>query len=71
MGLTLFDPMQEQTAHEIIVADLPYTAAEFDQGIARLHREGQKQRVVVDVLLTATDALLHDGSPLLSTPVAI
>ena len=64
MGLTLFDPAQEQTAHEIIVADLPYTAAEFDQGIARLHREGQKHRVLVDVLLTTTKALLHDGSPL-------
>jgi SAM-dependent methyltransferase len=62
VGLTLFDPTQEQTAHEIIVADLPYTAAEFDQGIARLHREGQKSRVVVDVLLTTTNALLHDGS---------
>jgi len=64
VGLTLFDPAQEQTAHEIIVADLPYTAAEFDQGIARLHREGQKHRVVVDVLLTTTNELLHDGSPL-------
>ena len=64
VGLTLFDPAHEQTAHEIIVADLPYTAAEFDQGIARLHREGQKSRVVVDVLLTTTKALLHDGSPL-------
>jgi Hypothetical methyltransferase/SNF2-related domain len=64
VGLTLFDPTQEQTAHEIIVADLPYTSAEFDQGIARLHREGQKHRVIVDVLLTTTNALLHDGSPL-------
>src|SRR6266699_3533365 len=64
VGLTLFDPDLEQTAHEIIVADLPYTAAEFDQGIARLHREGQKHRVVVDVLLTTTNGLLHDGSPL-------
>jgi len=64
VGLTLFDPLQEDTAHEIIVADLPYTAAEFDQGSARLHREGQKHRVVVDVLLTTTNVLLHDGSPL-------
>ncbi len=64
VGLTLFDPTQEQTAHEIIVADLPYTAAEFDQGIARLHREGQKHRVAVDVLLTTTNTLLHNGSPL-------
>ncbi|MGB8346840.1 MAG: DEAD/DEAH box helicase, partial [Ktedonobacteraceae bacterium] len=57
VGITLFDPAQEQTAHEIIVADLPYTAAAFDQGIARLHREGQKHRVVVDVLLTTTQGL--------------
>ena len=64
VGLTLFDPVQEQTAHEIVIADLPYTAAEFDQGIARLHREGQKHRVIVDVLLTTTNALLRDGSPL-------
>jgi SAM-dependent methyltransferase len=64
IGLTLFDPASDQTAHEIIVADLPYTAAEFDQGIARLHREGQKHRVVVDVLLTTSNARLHDGSPL-------
>lgn len=64
VGLTLFDPVHEQTAHEIIVADLPYTAAEFDQGVARLHREGQRHRVIVDVLLTTTNALLHDGSPL-------
>jgi hypothetical protein len=49
---------------EISNHDLPYTAAEFDQGIARLHREGQKSRVVVDVLLTTTNVLLHDGSPL-------
>jgi Hypothetical methyltransferase/SNF2-related domain len=66
VGLTLFDPTQEETAHEIIVADLPYTAAEFDQGIARLHREGQKHRVVVDVLLTITTTHLQDGSPLLT-----
>ena len=64
IGLTLFDPASDQTAHQIIVADLPYTAAEFDQGIAQLHREGQKHRVVVDVLLTTSNALLHDGSPL-------
>lgn len=64
VGLTLFDPTQEQTAHEIIVADLPYTAAEFDQGIARLHREGQKHRVVVEVLLTTASLYLQDGSPL-------
>ena len=63
-GLTLFDPSQGDTAHEIIVADLPYTAAEFDQGIARLHREGQKRQVTVDVLQTSTSLRLRDGVPL-------
>ena len=63
-GLTLFDPCREDTAHEIIVADLPYTAAEFDQGIARLHREGQKRQVMVDVLQTSTSLRLRSGVPL-------
>lgn len=63
-GLTLFDPTQKEMAHQILVADLPYTAAEFDQGIARLHREGQKHRVQVDVLLARTSLYLRDGSPL-------
>ncbi len=63
VGLTLFDPTHADTANEIIVADLPYTWAEFEQGIARLHREGQKQRVTVEVLLTTTVATLRDGSP--------
>ncbi len=61
-GLTLFDPKQPETANEIIMADLPYTWAEFDQGIARLHREGQKQTVRADVLQTSTTATLRDGS---------
>ncbi len=62
VGLTLFDPKQADTANEIIVADLPYTWAEFEQGIARLDREGQKRRVNVDVLQTTTTATLRDGS---------
>ncbi len=62
VGLTLFDPARVDTANEIIVADLPYTWAEFEQGIARLHREGQKQTVRVDVLQTTTTATLRDGS---------
>lgn len=62
-GLTLFDPSRPDTANEIIVADLPYTWAEFEQGIARLHREGQKQRVMVEVLLTQIATTLSDGSP--------
>jgi superfamily II DNA or RNA helicase len=63
VGLTLFDPKQNKTANEIVVADLPYTWAEFEQGIARLHREGQKQRVNVAVLQTMIAATLRDGSP--------
>ena len=61
-GLTLFDPTGEDTANEIIVADLPYTWAEFEQGIARLHREGQRQRVLAEVLQTTTAATLRDSS---------
>ncbi|MDE3088214.1 MAG: hypothetical protein KGJ80_02360, partial [Chloroflexota bacterium] len=63
-GLTLFNPQSSDTASEIIFADLPYTYAEFDQGNARLYREGQKQRVRVDVLQTTTTATLRDGSAL-------
>lgn len=62
VGLTLFDPKRADTANEIIVADLPYTWAEFEQGIARLHREGQRLPVTVEVLQTTTTALLRDGS---------
>ena len=62
VGLTLFDPKRADTANEIIVADLPYTWAEFEQGIARLDREGQKRRVSVDVLQTTTTDTLRDGS---------
>lgn len=61
-GLTLFDPDSENTANEIIIADLPYTWAEFEQGIARLYREGQKHRVCVSVLQTKMLATLEDGS---------
>jgi hypothetical protein len=62
VGLTLFDPSHADTANEIIVADLPYTWAEFEQGMARLHREGQKHIVTVEVLQTTTTAMLRDGS---------
>lgn len=61
-GLTLFDPNSETTANKIIIADLPYTWAEFEQGIARLHREGQKHRVCVNVLQTKLLATREDGS---------
>jgi len=64
VGLTLFNPASEETANEIIVADLPYTWAEFEQGIARLDREGQRRRVRVDVLQTTTTATLRDGAAL-------
>lgn len=64
VGITLFDPKAEATAHEIVVADLPYTWAEFEQGIARLHREGQNREVHVDVLQTTTGVTLRDGSAL-------
>jgi hypothetical protein len=62
VGLTLFDPSRPETTNEIIVADLPYTWAEFEQGIARLDREGQRRRVRADVLQTTTAAMLRDGS---------
>lgn len=61
-GLTLFDPNSHNTANEIIIADLPYTWAEFEQGIARLYREGQKHRVSVNVLQTKLLATREDGS---------
>ena len=61
-GLTLFDPSADDTANQIIIADLPYTWAEFEQGIARLHREGQKHRVCVSVLQTKMLATRGDGS---------
>jgi SAM-dependent methyltransferase len=61
-GLTLFDPSCDDTANQIIIADLPYTWAEFEQGIARLHREGQKHRVCVSVLQTKMLATRGDGS---------
>lgn len=64
VGLTLFDPTSQETANEIVVADLPYTWAEFEQGIARLDREGQRHLVRVDVLQTMTTATLQDGAAL-------
>jgi superfamily II DNA or RNA helicase len=64
VGLTLFDPTSDEMANEIVVADLPYTWAEFEQGIGRLDREGQKRRVAVDVLQATSTIALRDGSPL-------
>jgi hypothetical protein len=62
VGLTLFDPSSASTASEIIFADLPYTWAEFEQGVARLYREGQRHTVTVDVLQTTSSGSLRDGA---------
>lgn len=59
-SLTLFDQALDETASDIIVADLPYTWAGFEQGIARLHRDSQKQQVHVDVLISTHTASKHD-----------
>lgn len=66
VGVTLFDPSMFTTAHDIIVPDLPYTWAEFEQGISRLHREGQKNDVVVDVLLCESQNYMQNGQPFMS-----
>ncbi|HEV8717416.1 MAG TPA: SNF2-related protein [Candidatus Binatia bacterium] len=47
-----------------VLLHLPYTWAEFEQGIARLYREGQRQCVLVDVLQTTTVATLNDRTAL-------
>ncbi len=49
VGVTLFDPDTSVTPHRVIFADLPFTWAEFEQGVDRLHRVGQKLPVRVDV----------------------
>jgi SAM-dependent methyltransferase len=45
-----------------VFADLPYTWAEFEQGVARLFREGQKRMVNVQVLQSSLSVLAPDGS---------
>jgi SAM-dependent methyltransferase len=66
VGVTLFDPEQVITPHRVIFADLPYTWAEFEQGVDRLHRVGQRFPLTVDVpLVTFGDQLPRaDGEPL-------
>ena len=51
IGLTLFDPKQGETAHRILIADLPFRYADLKQSICRLHRLGQKHVVYVEVLI--------------------
>jgi hypothetical protein len=47
MGVTLFDATSEAvTPHRVIFADLPFTWAEFEQGVDRLHRPRIAQRDV-------------------------
>ncbi|MDP9370326.1 MAG: SNF2-related protein, partial [Chloroflexota bacterium] len=66
VGVTLFDPDQPVTPHRVIFADLPYTWAEFEQGVDRLHRVGQRFPVTVDVpVVTFGDQLVGaDGEQL-------
>jgi superfamily II DNA or RNA helicase len=68
VGVTLFDADEQITPHRVVFADLPYTWAEFEQGIDRLHRVGQRFPVRVDVpLVTFGEHLVHaDGEPLQS-----
>ena len=54
VGVTLFDANSETvTPHRVIFADLPFTWAEFEQGIDRLHRIGQKYPVEIEVPLVS------------------
>lgn len=54
MGVTLFDATPGAvTPHRVIFADLPFTWAEFEQGIDRLHRIGQKYPVEIEVPLVS------------------
>ncbi|MDP9358966.1 MAG: SNF2-related protein [Chloroflexota bacterium] len=66
VGVTLFDPEQPITPHRVIFADLPYTWAEFEQGVDRVHRVGQRLPVTVDVPVVGFgDQLVRaDGEPL-------
>jgi SNF2 family DNA or RNA helicase len=58
-GLTLFDPAADETASAVAVVDLPYTWAAFEQGIARLYREGQRRKVQVTVPITRNGPALN------------
>ena len=65
-GLTLFNPSVANTANKIVIADLPYTYAELEQGISRLYREGQKRTVQVYVPVTTITGSVENESGLLT-----
>jgi hypothetical protein len=68
VGVTLFDADEPVTPHRVVFADLPFTWAEFEQGVDRLHRVGQRFPVRVDVPVVAFgDQLIRaDGEHLKS-----
>lgn len=68
VGVTLFDANQPVTPHRIIFADLPYTWAEFEQAVDRLHRVGQRFAVQIEVpIVTFPPTFTRaDGEPLSS-----
>jgi superfamily II DNA or RNA helicase len=68
VGVTLFDPGTAVTPHRVIFADLPFTWAEFEQGVDRLHRVGQHYPVQVEVpIVSYGEQLLQaDGEGLQS-----
>ncbi len=69
MGVTLFDATGGAvTPHRVIFADLPFTWAEFEQGVDRLHRIGQKFPVEIEVPLVSYGEQLTsaEGGRLLS-----
>jgi hypothetical protein len=68
VGVTLFDPEEPVMPHRVIFADLPYTWAEFEQGVDRLHRVGQKYPVQVEAPIVSYGEQLTraDGEPLQS-----
>jgi hypothetical protein len=53
VGVTLFAADEPVTPHRVVFADLPFTWAEFEQGVDRLHRVGQRFPVRVDVPVVA------------------
>lgn len=70
VGVTLFDAGDENmaTPHRVIFADLPFTWAEFEQSVDRLHRVGQRLPVQVDVpIVNFGDALTRADGELLKS----
>jgi superfamily II DNA or RNA helicase len=68
VGVTLFDAHEPVTPHRVVFADLPFTWAEFEQGVDRLHRVGQRfpVRVDVPVVVFGEQLIRADGNPLKS-----